>query len=151
MQVHLYFTSFMWMIWDNLLWRLFSGKYRIPPNINGQWVGRLKSSYLKTMDEKKIDIKIKQKFSNIKIEVKTNEILSSSISASWLDDNSLYPRLFYSYQTKPIVLCNKNNLPQYGSGILCIETSTNITIEYWTSQQTHGSIKIVKVSSKVDV
>ena len=61
----------------------------------------------------------------------------------------VYPRLFYSYQTKPIALYKPENLPQFGSGILCIESSTKIYIEYWTSQQTKGVITAVKINSKV--
>lgn len=144
-----FITSGIWVIWDNFLWQYFANKYGMPKNINGQWVGSLRSSYIKNLDEKKVDIKIRQKFSNVQIEIKTNEILSHSICSQWLDEKSLYPRLFYSYQTKPIALYKPENLPQFGSGILCIESSTKIYIEYWTSQQTKGVITAVKINSKV--
>ncbi len=135
----------LWLIWDNVLWKFFAGKYGIPVNISGRWQGNLWSSYERGT-EKLANITIKQTFSNVSIQIKTNEIKSRSICASWDDTFSSYPCLYYIYRTEELRSPNQVNPPQCGGGKLCVETKDTITINYWTSRLTTGEIKLRKIS-----
>lgn len=136
----------IWLLWDYWLWQLFAGKFGIPKKISGRWQGSLKSSYYTGM-EKLVLVLIKQTFSNIRIEIKTDQITSYSICTHWENSSSLFPRLFYIYQTQPLAFGDKDNLPQHGGGLLCLENKDVLTINYWTSNRTKGQIKLKKISN----
>lgn len=135
----------MWQIWDKFLWKFFAGKYGVPVHISGRWQGSLLSSY-EGGTEKLVNVVIKQTFSNVSIQIKTDEIKSCSVCAYWDDTFSSYPCLYYIYRTEELRSPNQVNPPQCGGGKLCIETNDTITINYWTSRLTRGEIKLRKMS-----
>ena len=137
-------TWFFWLIWDYWLWQLFAGKLGVPKRISGRWQGELTSSYDVS---KLVNIAIKQTFSNIQIEIKTDQVTSHSIFAHWENSSSLFPRLLYIYRTQSLAFSDKDNMPQYGGGLLCLQDKDVMTIHYWTSSQIRGYIKLKKISS----
>lgn len=132
-------TWFLWISFDKFLWKFISLK-QIPPNINGTWNGVLKSSYKDI--QKEATIHVEQSFSNVVINIETNEINSESISASWVKEGSTF-YLIYNYITKPQNIYTKENSTQYGSGRLLFKNG-HLILSYWTSAQTIGSGEFIK-------
>lgn len=136
----------LWLAWDQLIWKIFAGARGMPPLISGLWTGKLKSSYDENV-EINITFAIKQTFSNVFLEAKTENNSSYSICAKWIS-SPLQPRLFYLYQTKPLGgQFSKDNMPQYGGGCLYFETINTLTINYWTTSGTIGIITLQKMLS----
>lgn len=135
----------LWKIWDKWLWKKFAGKSNIPINIQGTWTGSLTSSY--KCEEKKVKVIITQSFSKTKIELKTDQITSTSVCSYWESDTS-FPRLYYIYKTQNLGIPNTSNIPQNGLGIICVENSVKMSIDYVTSSLTKGTIHLVKIGHK---
>lgn len=136
----------IWLLWDYWLWQFFDGKFGIPKKISGRWQGRLTSSYGVS---KLVNIAIKQTFSNIQVEIKTDQVTSHSIFAHWENSSSLFPRLLYIYRTQPLAFSDKDNMSQYGGGLLCLQDKDTMTINYYTSSKTLGKIELKKISSHI--
>jgi len=141
----LFVTWMLWLAWDYWVWKLFAGKMGVPPRISGRWKGEIISSYHHI--EKNVKVVIKQTFSDIQIEMKTDQVTSCSICAHWEKSSSLFPKLFYLYTTQSLTFENKENLPQIGGGKLCFDDKNNLTIVYWTSSKTTGEIKLKRTYS----
>lgn len=136
----------LWLAWDQLIWKIFAGTRGMPPLISGLWAGKLKSSHDESI-ELNITFAIKQTFSNVYLEAKTDNNSSYSICAKWVK-SSLHPVLFYIYNTKPLGgQFNKDNIQQYGGGCLYFETLDTLVINYWTTSATVGIIKLQKMLS----
>lgn len=136
----------IWLFWNNFIWKVFAGVREMPPLISGLWAGKLKSSYDENV-EINITFAIKQTFSNVFLEAKTENNSSYSICAKWVS-SPLQPRLFYLYQTKPLGgQFSKENVPQYGGGCLYFKTINTLTINYWTTSGTIGIITLQKMLS----
>lgn len=135
----------IWFFWDRYLWQYCAGKWGIPVRISGKWRGKLTSSF-SGGTEKTVNVTIKQTFSNVSLEMITNEIRSRSICSYWEYTFSSYPCLLYIYSTDALCLPNTSNLQQYGGAKLCLENKETIIINYWTSSLTKGEIKLKKIS-----
>jgi hypothetical protein len=126
----------IWWLFDRLLWKVCPSQVK-RCNISGKWAGTIHYNYMGKPGTKKASIVIKQTFSNIKIQVKTDENISKSIVAQWCFDDS---KLFYIYQTDPHFRAKDKNPAQYGGAQIIInqENLSKVRIEYWTDRQTKG-------------
>ena len=137
-------TWIIWIVWNNWCWKFFAGKFRIPLFLSGNWKGKLDSNF-DGRTQKGVDVVIKQSFSTVSIEIKTDQVTSRSICTYWEKSSSLYPRLLYIYHTQPLAFGNKDNMQQFGGGMLSIKDQNTLTIHYWTTSLTRGKIELKKV------
>ena len=139
-------TWVIWLTWDFYLWKYFAGKWTIPLLIAGKWKGKLNSEY-NGGTQKEINIIIRQTYSTIVIEVKTDQMMSCSICTYCDKSFSTYPHLLYIYRTYPLNFDKRDNLQQYGGGKLSFKDENNLIINYWTTSSTRGTIKLEKIAN----
>lgn len=97
--VSLVYTIFVKFIWK---WKPIN-KFIKVPNINGTYIGTLKSSFGNLPKERKFKLKISQDFVNISIVMKMIEGSSESYSINaYLEQKSDEILLIYVYQNEPI-------------------------------------------------
>lgn len=133
----------VWVVFNYAIWRicpsLFGRKI-----ISGKWKGKIKSSF-KGSTTKDVEVTITQTFSDTIIKIKTNEMVSKSVVASWdKKDNILY----YIYKTDPDIGIKSKNPVQDGAAKIVFDKNSGkkLKIEYWTDRRTVGWLDLHKIS-----
>mgnify|MGYP005843069849 CR=1 FL=1 len=98
----LFFYGLLFIIFDKWLWQYF-GRIKVvkTPNLNGECIGNLKSSFDNHSEEVKATLKIFQTWTRIKILLETNQSLSHSEAASFIIDTPEGKYLSYQYINEP--------------------------------------------------
>lgn len=145
----LIFKKWMWK------WSLLQG-WLVPfPNLNGSWLGEIKSTWKDSLGNTPPPIKamlvIKQTFSTISCVMYTEEMDSFSTAAQiYEDDESGILRLSYNYISRTKQVVRDRSEIHDGAAILKIisQPERELLGDYWTSRKTTGDIKLKFYSKK---
>lgn len=98
----LFFYGLLFIIFDKLLWKhLRKIKLVKAPDLNGEWIGNLKSSFDNHSGEIRATLKIFQTWTKIKILLNTDQSSSYSETASIVIDAPEGKYLSYQYINEP--------------------------------------------------
>ncbi|MGX6979343.1 Cap15 family cyclic dinucleotide receptor domain-containing protein [Vagococcus elongatus] len=131
------YSSILVLLYEKWIWR-YNPLIKIP-KLKKEYSGLLKYNYDNIPGEKDIDIIISQTLTNINIIIKTDEIISNSITSELIEENNQYV-LYYTYLTQPKSQFSDKNPMQYGSSKLCIDNEDEFHGIYWTTRETKGDI-----------
>ena len=100
-----------------------------------------------TDQEKKIKIKIRQRFLQIQVLIETNESYSNSICASFdFDEMRGHKELVYSYINVPDVTIRGRSQIHYGTARLRYkEKDKTLEGTYWTDRKSVGDMILTKL------
>lgn len=129
------FERFMWK-WK--LFRIFNKQL----DISGVYEAIIRYTHGKG-GVKKVDVKIKQTFLTVNIELKSDEITSNSITAEIINENGKNI-LYYTYITNPKAEYEENNPINRGTTRLIVE-ETEMAGKYWTGVKTTGDLTLKKL------
>lgn len=135
-----------------VLWkcRIFKG-WLVPfPNLNGTWKGYIHSTWVDPKTNQRPNpipaiVTIHQSFSYISCATRTAEMSSISIvSDFYLDKENQIKKLYYSYDSNPLLTVRERS-PQH-SGTMAFNIieipKLKLSGEYWTGRKTTGEITI---------
>lgn len=114
------------------------------PKLEGTYRGKIKYCYNGKMGEKITIVEIRQTLLNTKVKVKTDEITSSTIASSLVEENGEYI-LYYTYITNPKGQYSDKNPIQYGTCRIQINQENKLDGVYWTTRKTIGDIVLNKI------
>ena len=131
---------------DRFLWRirLLRMVTRLP-DLNGEWVGEVKSSYNQHGPAYEVSVVISQRWSKMLVRLETGQSRSHSVVASLKTADLPYPELSYLYVNSP-----KSNAPdtmEMHRGTATLELKgSNLEGEYYTGRGRRqiGMIKLRK-------
>ena len=109
---------FIVLTYEKWLWR-FNPLIKTP-KFKKEYSGLLKYNYGGTLGEKEVEISIKQTLLSTRIKIKTDEIISKSITSEMLEEDGEYV-LYYSYKTNPLSEYSDKNPIQFGTCRLLID------------------------------
>lgn len=135
------FDHFIWK------WRVFRKLGLVTvPDLNGQWVGKIKSSYGSDAKDYQIDVFITQQWSKILIRLDTGESHSKSIATSFLTDDPSSPELVYVYDNDPKAMTSESMHAHRGTAKLRI-TDSGLQGQYYTGKgrRTIGDISLKRM------
>lgn len=96
--------SFLFQLFNYSLWQLFpAGIFPIVavPNLNGTWIGKLRSSYDNNRTSYEVRVEVIQTFSNIKVYSYFNKSWSFSIVSDFYKEADGRKVLHYIYRNEP--------------------------------------------------
>lgn len=103
------------------------------PNLNGRWVGKVKSSYNQAGGAQSVSVVILQRWSKMLVRLESEHSRSRSITASLRTADLLNPELSYQYVNEP-----KSNAPgtmQMHRGTVTLElSSSTLKGDYYTGR-----------------
>lgn len=121
------------------------------PNLNGTWIGQIKSNYIDKNTNTKIDeisatLTIKQSFVYIHCLLKTDKMESSSfVSQFVINKDKQQLKLVYSYGGEAHLLLKDKNPTHFGTAMLNIEDKgVLLRGSYWTDRKTTGELTFTK-------
>ena len=132
-------------------WKFFYGRLVPFPNLNGTWVGTIRSDWVNPKTDETIPpipamIGIKQSFLKISCVVRTEEMRSDSYTGEFriIPDRQI-KELIYTYSSKPRPSVSDRSSPHDGSVVLNIVESDESPVRklvgrYWTERQTTGEM-----------
>lgn len=133
------FATFIIMgLYEKILWKYLT--FDSMPVLENHYNGKLISTY--DMQEREIELEIKQTFLSVKVILKTNESKSKSINASILKIGDEW-HLIYNYMNEPKVTVRDRSPIHYGTTTLCIENPNHLEGEYYTDRKTTGTLELV--------
>ena len=144
-------NTLIWGLFCKWLWKscIFYNWFVLSPDLSGNWNCKLTPNCKEKKSETiPANIKIKQSFFSIQIEIKTEESASVSISASFDIDKELgHQRLIYSFMNTPKMDVRRNSPMHYGSTILEFDGYRVDKMEgqYWTDRETTAIISLERV------
>ncbi|BAZ28330.1 hypothetical protein NIES4074_07610 [Cylindrospermum sp. NIES-4074] len=147
------FYGLFYQLFDEYLWIQKIGFLRFSdiPNLQGTWVGVIKSSYQGGTEFPGVILYVRQTWSKISIQLETEKSKSKSIMAAVCTESSSEPGLRYEYSNEP----NAFNSQAMNShkGIVNLVLSPDkktLTGSYFTSQtrQTYGEMVFERVSNQ---
>lgn len=143
------FTKFIWR------WPILQGWLIKIPDLQGTWIGELKSDWINPETQKGIDpipivLVIKQTFLSLRVTLLTKESSSYSTTAdinAVTGGEELY--LVYNYTNRPKATIRDRSAIHDGAATLKIIRTPKRLLEgeYWTSRKTRGEL-VVKFKSK---
>ena len=101
--LHWFFDRYVWKL--KLLRKL---KLIQLPDLNGRWIGEVKSSYSQDGQAHPVSVVILQRWSKILVRLESGHSRSRSISASLRTVDRLSPALSYQYVNEPRDTLNKS-------------------------------------------
>ncbi|SRR5690554_5319482 len=110
------------------------------PRLKKEYEGLLYFDYKGKKGNKEITIIIKQTLLVTNVTIKTDEIVSHSITSEILEENGEH-YLYYTYRTNPSSKFIKKNPSQIGTCRLLINNSDELSGSYWTNRQTIGDLE----------
>lgn len=125
------------LIFDKWLWKWIP--FIKMPKLKKEYIGTLKYNFDGEDLNKNIKVFVEQTFTNIKIKLKTNEVISNSIVAEIIEENGDFI-LYYNYRTNPYSKYSDSNPIQIGTCRLDVSNPKNINGTYWTNRKTNGDI-----------
>lgn len=140
----LFFYGLLFVIFDKWSWKFFRKiGFVKTPNLNGEWKGRLKSSFDKYSSEIKATLKIFQTWTRIKILLTTEQSSSQSETASIIINAPEGKYLSYQYINEPRSNAVKTMSIHRGTTrLLFSEKENTFTGEYYSGRdrQNFGSL-----------
>ncbi|QNR09097.1 hypothetical protein [Macrococcoides canis] len=137
-------TSLIFILFESCLWK-FCYRIHKEPLIFGKYTGVIKYSHQygenKTKD---IEVSIEQSYLFSRVYLKTNEISSSSLTSSIVNENG-ESVLYYTYITNPKDKYSESNPINRGTARLVINNK-GLEGGYWTNRKTTGDIILNKIS-----
>lgn len=139
------FTIFANWLWK---WPIFRNWLVPYPNLNGTWVGEIRSDWVNNETGKRIPpipamITIQQTFFNISCVMRTGEMRSDSyVEGFQIDKERQIKQLAYSYQSRPNLTLQERSTPHDGTTVLEIIESPELKLKgrYWTERKTTGEL-----------
>jgi hypothetical protein len=143
---------FIILIFTKWLWkcRIFKG-WLVPfPNLNGTWIGCIKSDWKNPESGQAIPaipvmLTIKQNLLHLSCVMCTGEMKSYSFSEGLhIDSEKQIKQMAYLYNSKPRIIINQRSLPHDGAIVFDIieSPSKKLTGRYWTERKTTGEINL---------
>ncbi len=139
--------SGLYWLFDRCVWKL--GLFRKLnlvqlPDLNGKWVGEVKSSYGQGGSAHSVSVVISQRWSKIIVSLESEHSRSRSIAASLRTSDLPNPELSYQYVNEP-----KSNAPgtmemHRGTATLYL-TGTGLEGDYYTGRG-RGEVGTIKLS-----
>ncbi len=123
--------------YEKYLWRY--NPFEKTPRLKDKYSGKIKYKFCGKSGEKNVEVFIKQSLLNIRVKIKTNEIVSDSIVSELVNENGQYI-LYYTYITTPKSEFSESNPIQYGTARLFFCEGEKLEGIYWTSRKTKGDI-----------
>lgn len=123
--------------YEKTLWRY--NVFENTPRLKERYSGKIKYRYNGISGEKNIDFSVKQSLFTVKVEIKTDEIISDSIVSELVNENGQHV-LYYTYITTPKSEYSDLNPIQYGTSRLVLCDDGRLEGIYWTSRNTKGDI-----------
>ena len=141
--------SGLYWSFDRFVWRL--GLLRrlgllTVPDLNGEWAGRIKSSFGQGGTVLPVSVVILQRWSKMVISLETMNSRSRSVVASLRVDDLPYPELVYVFVNEPKATARDSMNMHYGTTTLELKGSC-LHGDYYTGRGrgTVGSIKVTRV------
>ncbi len=125
------------LIYEKFLWRL--NPLDNTPKLKKSYKGYVKYCRDNKWQEKEIRANINQSFTSVVVKIKTDEIISKSLTSDIIYENGGYV-LYYTYTTNPKSEYSRDNPIQIGSTKMLIEDDKLSHGTYWTNRQTIGDI-----------
>lgn len=137
----LFFVGYENWLWKRIPWNR-------PPILKKHYSGIIRYSFNGIVEEKPINILIRQSWSSIDIKTQTDINSSSTIAATIVEEFG-QSVLYYTYLTNPSAATQKNNPIQYGACRMILDgDNSRIRGKYWTSSCTSGDIEWVSTDTK---
>jgi len=148
---------FLWELFKRWFWKLsiFRGWLVKIPNLNGEWVGTLQSTWKDPSTRKVIspiiiDANIKQDLTSVAVDITSNEMVSQSIVAVVKCNSERdVVEICYTYQSEPGATVRHRSEIHFGTAKLSYKNSRGKeTLEgnYWTDRKTTGDISLKRKS-----
>lgn len=128
-------STFIMLLYERKLWRY--SPFENTPKLYKNYVGTITSSY--DGNEYPASIKIKQTLLTIKIICISGESRSKSVCYS-IDDLYGEQRLTYCYLNEPNALVRNRSSIHYGTAMLCLDNTKELTGQYFTDRKTTGDM-----------
>ncbi|HLP91676.1 MAG TPA: hypothetical protein VK184_24205 [Nostocaceae cyanobacterium] len=141
-----WFDEYIWS------WRKEPLRFSDIPNLQGTWVGVIKSSYQGGREIPNVILYIRQSWTKISIKLETETSQSISLMAAVSTDKSAEPGLKYEYSNNPAALSQPGMNPHRGIVNLVLSPDQKtLKGDYFTSQtrQTFGEMIFTFVSDKI--
>jgi SMODS-associating 2TM, beta-strand rich effector domain len=129
-------------------WRWLRGWLVSIPNLNGTWLGEIRSDWIDERTDRKVlpipaMLTIRQTFFHISCVMQTAEMRSDSyVEGFRIDYDCQIRELAYSYQGKPRLPLQDRSTPHDGTAVFeVIETpARKLRGRYWTERKTTGEM-----------
>jgi hypothetical protein len=145
----LFFFGLIFMIFDKWAWKIFTNiRFIKTPNLNGEWIGHLKTSFDEHSSKKEAKLTIFQTWTKIKIILITDESSSQSDTASILTETPEGKYLNYQYTNKPKPEAVSTMSIHLGTGQLFYNKKENTLVgEYYSGRdrQNYGILHFKKI------
>jgi hypothetical protein len=135
-----FFNKYLWKF------RIFREWLVAFPDMNGTWMGTIKSDYINPETKKRVNpvpcmLVIKHKYKNIHINLYTAESRSYSFSEEIkFDKDKHLKRLSYSYTNEPKTLLDYRSTSHKGTVILNLINDNELIGYYYTDRSTKGEM-----------
>lgn len=146
------FYSVLYWLFDNHVWRWRLwwnlGLLRVP-DLSGEWVGTVNSSYGPNGSTHPVSISIIQKWSKLLVRFETEQSRSYSVSGTLKINDVINPELSYLYMNQPKSLAPESM--EIHKGTSTLELKGNVLEgEYYTGRgrRTFGSMRLTKVEEQ---
>uniref|UniRef100_UPI00373AE625 Cap15 family cyclic dinucleotide receptor domain-containing protein n=1 Tax=Halosimplex carlsbadense TaxID=171164 RepID=UPI00373AE625 len=148
----------LYLVWNKYIWRYpVISRFTEPPDLNGEWIGGLQSSYQSDLDEYRTDggstvegprIVIDQTWTRISVTAYFKDSTSVSTTASFIQDMS-DPVLRITYRNMPDGQSEDSMVMHTGTNDLRYRTDQDMEMlegKYYTDEHrnNHGSIRLRK-------
>jgi SMODS-associating 2TM, beta-strand rich effector domain len=145
------FYGILFTIFNSYLWRLKFIRVILfieTPDLNGEYVAELKSSFDNFVSVKKAHYEIHQKWNKILIFSETDASYSKSLSASFCLSDVNRKSLVFQYQNSPKATAPTGLNIHYGFAEFCFENASLIKGEYFNgrARNTYGTIELKKIN-----
>ncbi|MBP2248943.1 hypothetical protein [Paenibacillus xylanexedens] len=140
-------VGFIWFLYFKFAWKLpvFNLLFKVP-NLNGTWVGSLKSDWLddngNTVDEMDFYIVVKQKFLNLHIKTFTNKYCGKSYIEK-IEFKEKEDEIILAYFYDSDLLSSEEDLRQGVAELIVLnDEGKTLNGKYWTRNKTSGVISL---------
>lgn len=130
-------TIIISILYEKFAWKL--NPLEKTPKLYEKYNGILEYNYNGKIGNKEIEVFVKQSLFHIKVELISNEIISSTITSKIIEENGNYV-LYYTYITNPKSKFSDENPIQFGTCRFIIDNPQTLEGIYWTSRKTKGDI-----------
>lgn len=125
------------ILYEKWVWKL--NPMEKTPKLYGNYNGILEYSYKGKIGNKNIEVHVWQSLFRLNIQMKSDEIVSSTITSKIVEENGNYI-LYYTYITNPKSKFSDKNPIQFGTCRFIIDDPKKLNGIYWTSRKTKGDI-----------
>lgn len=133
-------TIIISILYEKFAWKL--NPLEKTPKLYEKYNGILEYNYNGKIGNKEIEVFFKQSLFHIKVELISNEIISSTITSKIIEENGNYV-LYYTYITNPKSKFSDENPIQFGTCRFIVDNPKTLEGIYWTSRETKGDIYLI--------